>query len=126
MKGIPQAKKWRGKPFTRYKNYFHGYCYACNDFGHKLVECKLCSKGRIKYYTLSHTYLGKIRCYVCHKLCHKEKDCILPYTLKNSRHMMESNQIRKKCESKISSNIMNNPNKVWKEKRKGEPIISIT
>ena len=77
----------------------------------------------MKYYTSAQTYLGKVRCYVCLKLGHKAKDCKLPYTLKNSRQVMESKQI---YESKRSANIMTNPNKVWKEKRKGEPIISIT
>lgn len=40
--------------------------------------------------------------------------------------MMESNQIKQNYESKRSADIMKNPNKVWKEKRKGEPITSIT
>ena len=40
--------------------------------------------------------------------------------------MIERKQIKQNYESKISANIMKNPNKVWKEKRKGEPIISIT
>ena len=39
---------------------------------------------------------------------------------------MESKQIKQNYESKRSVDIMMNPNKVWKEKRKGEPIISIT
>ena len=71
-------------------------------------------------------YLGQIRFYVYLKRGHKARDCNLPYTLKNSRQMMESNQIKQNCESKRSADIMKNPNKVWKEKRKGEPIISIT
>ena len=40
--------------------------------------------------------------------------------------MMESDQIRQNCESKRSVDIMKNPNKVWKEKRKGEPVTLIT
>ena len=63
--------------------------------------------------------------YVCHNLGHKEKYYKLPYTLKNSRQMMESNQIRQNCESKRSADIMKNPNKVWKEKRDGELVNSI-
>ena len=39
---------------------------------------------------------------------------------------MESNQIKQNYELKISANIMKNPNKVWKEKRQGEPVASIT
>ena len=51
MKILIQWNKWRRQSITRYKNHFHGYCYACNDLGHKLVECKLCSKWSTKYYT---------------------------------------------------------------------------
>ena len=35
MKGLPQANKWRRQSITKYTNHLHGYCYACNDFGHK-------------------------------------------------------------------------------------------
>ena len=40
--------------------------------------------------------------------------------------MMETKKIKQNYEFKRSADIMKNPNKVWKEKRKGEPIISIT
>ena len=126
MRRTPQERKGKRQIFTRYTNHFHGYCYACNNFGHKSVECKLCSKKGTKYYTSAQTYLGKIRCYVCLKLGHKTKDCNMPYTFKNSRQRMESKQINQNYESKGRAVIMKNPNKVWKEKRKGEPIISIT
>ena len=80
----------------------------------------------MKYYTSAQIYFDKIRCYICLKLGHKAKDCKLPYILNNSRHMMESKQTNQNYESKGRAVIMKNPNKVWKEKRKGEPIISIT
>ena len=80
----------------------------------------------MKYYTSAQMHLGQIRCYVCLKRCHKAKDCKLPYILKNSRQMMKSNPIKQNYESERSADIMMNPNRVWKEKRKGEPIISIT
>ena len=98
MRRLPQASKWKGQPLTRYINHFQGYYYSCNEFGHKSVECKLCSKRGTKYYTSAQMYLGKIRCYVCLKLRHKATECKLPYTLKSSRQMMESNQINQKYE----------------------------
>ena len=39
--------------------------------------------------------------------------------------MIETKKIKQNYESKRSANIMKNSNKVWKEKRKWEPIISI-
>ena len=80
----------------------------------------------MKYYTSAQIYFDKIRCYICLKLGHKAKDCKFPYALKSSRQMKESNQIKQNYEPKRSAKIMKNPNKLWKEKRKGEPIISIT
>ena len=98
MRRTPQASNWKRQSFTRYTNHFHGYCYACNNFGHKFVDCKLCSKRGTKYYTLAQLYFDKIRCYVCLKLGHKAKDCKLPYILKNSRQMMKSNPIKQNYE----------------------------
>ena len=40
MRRLPQANKWRGQPFTRYTNRFHGYCFYCKGFGHKAMECR--------------------------------------------------------------------------------------
>ena len=84
------------------------------------------SRRGTKYYTSTQMYYDKIICYVCLKIGHKAKDCNLPYALNKSRQMMGSKQINQNYESKRRAYIMMNPNKVWKEKRKGEPIISIT
>ena len=84
------------------------------------------SRRGTNYYTLAQMYFDKIRCYVCLKLGHKAKDCKLPYILNNSRQMMETRKSKQNYESKISENIMKNPNKVWKEKRKWEHVTLIT
>jgi hypothetical protein len=31
----------RRQPFPRYKEFFHGYCFYCSNFGHKDVNCSL-------------------------------------------------------------------------------------
>jgi hypothetical protein len=31
----------RRQPFPRYKEFFHGYCLYCSNFGHKVVNCSL-------------------------------------------------------------------------------------
>jgi hypothetical protein len=31
----------RRQPFSRYKEFFYGYCFYCSNFGHKAVNCSL-------------------------------------------------------------------------------------
>jgi hypothetical protein len=31
----------RRQPFSRYKDFFYGYCFYCSNFGHKAVNCSL-------------------------------------------------------------------------------------
>ena len=31
----------RRQPFSRYKEFFYGYCFYCANFGHKAVSCSL-------------------------------------------------------------------------------------
>jgi hypothetical protein len=31
----------RRKPFSRYKDFFYGYCFYYSNFGHKVVNCSL-------------------------------------------------------------------------------------
>jgi hypothetical protein len=31
----------RRQPFSRYKEFFYGYCFFCSNFGHKAVNCSL-------------------------------------------------------------------------------------
>ena len=40
--------------------------------------------------------------------------------------MMKPNNIRPNCESKGDADIMRNPNKVWKKKKKGGPVTLMT
>jgi len=42
--------------------YFKGYCFACNMFGHKAIDC---NKRDMKH----------VRCYICNKFGHKVKEC---------------------------------------------------
>jgi hypothetical protein len=31
----------RRRPSFRYQNFFHGYCFYCSNFGHKIVNCQI-------------------------------------------------------------------------------------
>ncbi len=42
--------------------YFKGYCFSCNMFGHKAIDC---NKRNMKH----------VRCYACNKFGHKAREC---------------------------------------------------
>lgn len=43
--------------------YFKGYCFSCNIFGHKAIDCY---RRKMKH----------VRCYACNKFGHIAKECI--------------------------------------------------
>jgi hypothetical protein len=47
----------RRQPFSKYKEFFYGYCYYCANFGHKVVNC---------FVRLSHWKLRFQRKNTCH------------------------------------------------------------
>lgn len=47
---------------SSHSSYFRGYCFACNAFGHKEIDCK---RRNMKY----------VRCYTWNKLGHKAREC---------------------------------------------------
>ena len=79
LKRLPQANKWRGQPFTRYTNRFHGYCFCCKGFGHKAMECR--TYGQRKMFKTSRIFMNNgefthidnpfrniIKCFNCHQI----------------------------------------------------------
>jgi hypothetical protein len=87
----------RRQPFSRYKEFFYGYCFYCSNFGHKAVNCSL----RLRHKQLRfqrNKYLPQQRmrstsrqccnnnfdllnnefeCYNCHNFGHKAANCHL-------------------------------------------------
>jgi hypothetical protein len=89
----------RAPPFiisssTRYQTIFFGLCYACNNFGHKSVNCR--ANNRNNNYFESHTQKGysrrpsetqrrsynrieslsiEVECYKCNNFGHMDKNC---------------------------------------------------
>lgn len=73
----------RWKKISWYGNGFNGYCYSCNNFGHKIVDCRSHVKGNVgnpnKFVIcwtcncIGHTsaYCHTIRCYNCNRIGHK-------------------------------------------------------
>jgi hypothetical protein len=43
--GFMRAPHFRRYSITRYQTIFFGLCYACNNFGHKVVNCRANNKN---------------------------------------------------------------------------------
>jgi hypothetical protein len=100
------------------KYLFIGYCYSCNNFGHKAVHCKVYGQynhrnvqryKNNKYNTEKRNYNSfsplqnfNIECQKCNNYGHKASECRLPkYSMKAS-----------------ISNIKENYKKIWRRKDK--------
>lgn len=60
MKGFTRVNNIKGRPLVRqmfarprqpnqYVPKFHGYCYSCNKFGHRIADCRLMNKPTMNY-----------------------------------------------------------------------------
>ena len=90
----------RRPPIPRYQNFLSGLCYACNNYGHKAIDCRTYARyrnewGRNRYENSRHqveeSYIRKsqldpginynrfgalsydIECYICHNFGHNQK-----------------------------------------------------
>jgi hypothetical protein len=114
---MPQEEEGfiRAPPFiisstTRYQTIFFGLCYACNNFGHKVVNCRANNKNN--NYFESHTQRGysrrpsetqrrsynrfeslstEVECYKCNNFGHMAKNCrmIVPPKEPQQSHKQE-------------------------------------
>jgi hypothetical protein len=50
----------RRKTFSRYKNFFYGYCFFCSNFGHKAINCSLRFRYEQSRYSMN-DYLSQQR-----------------------------------------------------------------
>lgn len=78
----------RGPFFPKYQSVFPGTCYFCNNFGHKVVNCRAfannnrmfhnSSKAKLVRHERNHNSFGFLKldleCFKCHNLGHKAKD----------------------------------------------------
>jgi hypothetical protein len=92
--GFIRAPPFRISSTPRYQTIFFGLCYACNNFGHKFVNCRANNRNNNKFE--SHTQRGysrrpsetqrrsynrfeslrtEVECYKCNNFGHVAKDC---------------------------------------------------
>ena len=88
----------RRRPSFKYQNFFHGYCFSCSNFGHKIANCQIKfrdiqvrrsrNKQSLQHKTkqpmniqcnTNHFDLlnDELECYNCHNLSHKDAKCFL-------------------------------------------------
>jgi hypothetical protein len=92
--GFIRAPPFRRSSTPRYQTIFFGLCYACNNFGHKAVNCRANNRNNNNFE--SHTQRGysrrpsetqrrsynrfeslstEVECYKCNNFGHVAKDC---------------------------------------------------
>jgi hypothetical protein len=76
-----------GTPKQRYESVFHGHCYSCNGYGHKVFECRSYERrynGRFhntmrcwRCDQVGHivVHCNTMRCYSCSGFGHKSQEC---------------------------------------------------
>ena len=69
---------------SRYQSLFYGYCFTCNNFGHKVVDCR--SYGRNGQERNVYVAPYNIEFYKCHNYGHISHDCrsMMKYSMKEN------------------------------------------
>ena len=57
-------------PSYGYRRGFNGYCFRCNTYGHKAINCRVCLLAKVS----EGTYAFHIQCYNCHYFGHFARD----------------------------------------------------
>ena len=66
--------RWNQTP--RYEKGFNGYCFSCNQFGHKALDCKHHAKGNVeRNQTPRYEKSFNGYCFSCNKFGHKALNC---------------------------------------------------
>jgi len=88
---IPQSKFIRETPSwmnqRRYESIFNSYCFSCNEYGHKALDCRHHGRKKVGKFNNSiicwncnhvghiATHCYTMRCYSCGRYGHKAHDC---------------------------------------------------
>jgi len=86
---IPSTNKSQQKRFHLshpiYDNAFYGYCFKCNQYGHKATRCKssVMNRDLIKQRSFMYMPDDNLQCIRCHRYVHREANCIANIRLNN-------------------------------------------
>ena len=58
-------------PNYEYPRRFNGYCFRCNRYGHKAINCRVHLPAKVS----EGTYASHIQCFNCHYYGHFARDC---------------------------------------------------
>ena len=65
-------------PSYGYPRRFSGYCFRCNNYGHKAINCRVHFPAKVS----EGKYAFHIQCYNCHYYGHFARDCRMQGSLK--------------------------------------------
>ena len=65
-------------PSYEYPRRFNGYCFKCNRYGHKDINCRVRLLAKVS----EGTYASRIQCFNCHYYGHFARDCRMQGSLK--------------------------------------------
>jgi hypothetical protein len=107
--GFRRATPFRRSSNPRYQTIFLGLCYSCNNFGHKVVNCRANAKNRRNYegytrngyprrpheaqrrnYNIFESLSDEVECYKCNNFGHMAKDCRLIVPPRESKKYQQS------------------------------------
>jgi hypothetical protein len=72
-KKASQRSPFQRRPSApRYQSLFPGYCFSCNNFGHKAIDCKAYARNT---QVRNRGIYNNVECYKCHNYGHIARDC---------------------------------------------------
>jgi hypothetical protein len=109
--GFRRETPFRRSSTPRYQTIFLGLCYSCNNFGHKVVNCRANTKNINNYegytrngysrrsheaqsrsYNIFESLSTEVECYKCNNFGHMAKDCRLIVPPRESQQNINSHR----------------------------------
>lgn len=86
QKKMPQQQNFRPPMRIQSTNFrsishFHGYCFQCNTYGHKMMTCKFNLRPRnfVNRNPFDALMMYPVECFICHNFGHLARNCVYAY-----------------------------------------------